>query len=239
MLKWAVKKETSFSEFVEPCYRGGLYSLPIPSRELRAASSIGDEYSFFAIGEAWAHIVSAFLSRAPHVLDVGCSCGKLARFLYLNPEVRYVGLDIDRRAINWCAENFAHLAGDRFEFVGADVHSALYNPTSSVKAENYCFPFMDRTFTVAVAASLFTHLLEVEATRYLSEIARVLRKNGKAIISIHVDVPKGERFVGDSRRIDIDPDYFISIASGAGLVADEIIGNVYGQEVMVFRKSHA
>src|SRR5437773_379720 len=69
----------------EPALPPQPYSLPLPNAVLRAASSVSEIHVFFAIGEAWAQLVSHFLQENPLVLDIGCGCGKLARFLYMNP----------------------------------------------------------------------------------------------------------------------------------------------------------
>jgi len=237
MLEWKSVKEICRSENIEPAYRGGKYTLPIPNFELRASSSIGDLDMFYAIGEAWAQITSYYLPTNPSVLDVGCNCGKLARFLYLNPQLSYTGLDIYEGAIKWCQEHFKHLAGDRFKFIAADVYSALYNPQSKISAKDYEFPLANDSFDMIVAASLFTHLLEPDAKQYLREFQRVLRPGGKALISIHVDVPEGRLFTGDETRIDVDPKYFMGLAKKAGLKPTKIIGFVYGQDLILFEKS--
>lgn len=237
MLEWKSIVEKDFGEGVEPAYRGGQHALSLPAAELRAASSIADLGPFMAIGEAWAHVVSYHLSGPSHILDIGCSCGKLARFLYLNPTIRYTGLDVDRRAVDWCTREFEHLAGDRFTFLHADVHSALYNPSSKTAASEYRFPVDDGCVDMVVAASLFTHLLQPDAEHYLEEICRMLGPDGKALISLHVDVPDGEVFHGDETRIDVDPTYFMELATKAGLEPNKIVGRVYGQELLLFGRA--
>ena len=43
------------------------------------------------------------------------------------------------------------------------------------KAHAYSFPYPDREFDLALAASLFTHMRPREIGRYVSEAARVLK----------------------------------------------------------------
>ena len=234
MLKWQSIVEKDFGEGVEPAYRGGRHALSLPDAKLRATSSIADLGPFYAIGEAWAHVVHFHLAGASHVLDVGCSCGKLARFLYLNPLIQYTGLDVDRKAVDWCKREFDHLAGDRFTFRHADVHSALYNPLSDTAASEYHFPVDDASVDMVVAASLFTHLLQSDAEHYLEEICRVLGPEGTALISIHIDVSPGEVFQGDETRIDVEPTFFMNLAAGAGLEPKKIVGRVYGAGIAAF-----
>lgn len=227
---------TKFAKDVEHHWRGSPYSLPIPGEELRATASGGDLGDFFAIGDAWAQIISRFLPPNPTVLDIGCNCGKIARFLYHNPGLKYIGVDVSLRAIEWCQRELVPIAGDRFRFIHADLHSETYNPAATIRAREYRFPVTDASVDMVVAASLFTHLLEPDCTHYLSEISRVLNKSGSALISIHIDVPDGQKYWGDEGRIDVEPTYFIGLAGNAGLVPAKIIGNVYGQQLILFAK---
>jgi len=209
------------------------FSLPLPNAILREASSISQLDAFFAIGEAWSHLVAHFLPEEPLVLDIGCGCGKLARFLYLNPRIRYVGIDLFLPGIEWSQRAFAPLTGERFRFEHFDGYSALYNPQGSVKPSEYSLPCKDRSVDTVVCASLFTHLREPDSVHYLHEIARVLKPSGKAIISIHTDPQPGTCFSGDEARIDITPSYFVQLADQADLHVYERAGVVYGQEVLV------
>ena len=216
-----------------PFGRLSLYSLPIPNVILREASSVSQMDAFFAIGEAWSHMVSHFLPDDPFVLDIGCGCAKLARFLYLNLRLRYLGVDLFLPAIEWSQKAFTPLAGDRFRFEHFNGHSTLYNPQGTLKPREYRLPCEDRSVDTVVCASLFTHLLEPDFIHYLGEIARVLKTSGKAIISIHTEPKVGSLFSGNEARIDIVPSYFLELAKLAGLRHYERVGLVYGQEVHV------
>ena len=127
------------------------------------------------------------LRREEAVLELGCGHGRTAHGLlyYLRHPGRYVGLDVDRRQIDDArARISARHPG--FEFVWADVRSAVYNPHGGQEAANYVFPFADGSFDVAYAASLFTHLLPSEARTYLCETHRVLRPGGRCLFSLFV-----------------------------------------------------
>jgi SAM-dependent methyltransferase len=213
------------------------FSIAIPNRVMREASSVADLDCFLIIGEAWAQTVARFLPANPLVMDIGCGCGKLARFLYLNPTLRYIGVDLFRPAIEWCQREFASLAGDRFHFEHFNGISAIYNPAGIVSATDYRLPAPDQTVDVVVCASLFTHLFEPECKHYLAEISRVLRPAGRAIVSIHNQPSAGERFVGDSRRIDIDESYFYELAKEAGLRLKQQLGPLYGQCALLLERA--
>ncbi len=157
-IMWRSCDPPSFPVSDEEYLRGGSLSLPIPNAMLRESSATADLGYFYGIGEAWAHIVASFLPPRPSVLDIGCGCGKLARFLYLNPDLKYVGLDVFLPAIKWCQHAFADLAKDRFTFEHLDVYSELYNPTGKIKGNEVRLPADDNSIDVAIEASLFTHL---------------------------------------------------------------------------------
>jgi SAM-dependent methyltransferase len=212
-------------------------SIPIPNAVLREASSVAQLDAFFAIGEAWAHAVTHFLPENPLVLDIGCGCGKLARFLYLNPGLRYIGVDLFLPGIVWCRKAFATVAGNRFRFEHFDGYSSVYNPAGKLKPSEYQLPSNGDSVDTVVCASLFTHLLQPDCVHYLGEIYRVLKPGGTAIISIHTEPGAGRKFSGDEARIDVDPSYFIEVANGAGLRLRQDVGVVYGQQVLVFESS--
>jgi SAM-dependent methyltransferase len=211
------------------------HSLPLPNEVLREASSVSDLTAFFAIGEAWSQMVAHYLPADPRVLDIGCGCGKQARFLYLIPGLTYVGIDLFKPAIAWCEKVFAHTNG-RFRFVHFDGHSEVYNPGGKVKAAEYVFPLQDGEIDMTICASLFTHLFEPDARHYLSEIRRTLKPGGQAIISIHINPKKGKRFSGDEARIDIDEGHFQKMCGEAGLTVAERIGVIYGQTAYLLRR---
>jgi SAM-dependent methyltransferase len=214
-----------FDEPTAPTQPGGL---PMPNYALRIYVGTGDLGMFLAIGEAWAQLASRYLPAEPTVLDLGCGCGKMARFLHLNPRLRYVGVDVFLPHILWSRKAFA-AAGDRFRFEHFDGYSKEYNPTGRIAAADYVLPVDDASVDMVICASLFTHLLEPDARHYLAELRRVLRPGGRAMVSLHVDVPEGQVYVGDESRIDVDEAYFLGLAEAAGLTRLERVGVIYGQ----------
>lgn len=229
-IKWRRVPQDQLHTIDESKFPRQPHSIPIPNEILREASSIGDLSSFYAIGEAWSHLITSYLPDKPKVLDLGCGCGKLARFLFNNPNLSYVGIDIYLPSIKWCQRAFSG-ASDRFYFEHYDGYSALYNPSGKVAPTEYRLPLKDESVDMIVCASLFTHLYENDAKHYLSEIFRVAKNGGQAIISIHTEPNDGEVFCGDESRIDIAPEYFKNLCESAQLKVVEEIGLVYGQSV--------
>src|SRR5688500_2332564 len=192
--------------------------------------------NYYVVGEAVAHLVSKRLARSGRTLDIGCGCGRTARFLLLRDDIRYTGFDIFKPAIAWSNAHLLRFAAGRFRFEHFDVHSAHYNPRGRMKATEVRFPAADGAIDVAFAASLFTHLLEPDARHYLAESARCLDAAGILIASIHAAPAPGERYSGRENRIEIDKDYFIAMAAAAGLELAEDLGSICGQETLVFGK---
>jgi SAM-dependent methyltransferase len=111
------------------------------------------------------------------VLDFGCGCGRIARQLIQQAEQpsRYLGVDLQREAIAWCNEHLAPRA-PQFEFRFVDVANRSLNPDASERFVP--FPAPDGAFSLAIAWSVFTHVLQEEIPLYLAELRRVLRPDG-------------------------------------------------------------
>jgi SAM-dependent methyltransferase len=112
------------------------------------------------------------------VLDFGCGCGRVARQLIQQRTrpARYLGLDVHRGMIEWCQTHLSPHAPE-FEFVHHDVANPGFNPGAG-KPDTAAFPAEDATFSLVNAWSVFTHLVESQASFYLREAARVLRPRG-------------------------------------------------------------
>lgn len=103
------------------------------------------------------------LADARALLDLGCGCGRLARWAPA-PE-RLTGFDINPRLVRWCAAN---LPG-RFGTV------RLGRPLSAGEG----------AFDLLYACSVITHLRRDTARAWLAEIARVLEPGGRALVTFH------------------------------------------------------
>ena len=112
------------------------------------------------------------------VFDWGCGCGRLARqLIQQSPRPRrYVGVDLHRGMIEWCKRNLAPVAPG-FEFHHHDVYEMAFNPGPE-KAPWLPFPVEDSRVSLAIAWSVFTHVSEAHAARYLREMRRILRPDG-------------------------------------------------------------
>ncbi|HEX3974973.1 MAG TPA: methyltransferase domain-containing protein [Solirubrobacteraceae bacterium] len=142
---------------------------------------VGDG-DFHAIGqeflEHFVHI--AALQPDDRVLDIGCGIGRMARVLVpvLRPPGSYTGFDINPAAIDWCSHRYRNTPAT-FSFHSVDVRNGFYNPDGHFAPSEFAFPYATGAFDLAIATSVFTHLLPDAAARYLSETARVLRPGGR------------------------------------------------------------
>ena len=126
-----------------------------------------------------------------NILDVGCGCGQIAAQLtkYLHPDGRYEGLDIDRAAIEWCREQICSQYPN-FNFVLTDVFNNHFHPKGKIKASDYKFPYEKESFDVVLLKFVFNHMLRHDVENYLSETARVLKKNGRCFITYYLLNPE-------------------------------------------------
>jgi len=121
------------------------------------------------------------LQPTDRVLDIGCGIGRMARplagFLGSGEMGSYDGFDVNPDGIAWCAEHYRD--HPNFRFATADLFNSRYNPAGTQSAAKFTFPYADTSFDFALATSVFTHLLEGEAERYLAEAARTLAPGGR------------------------------------------------------------
>jgi len=118
------------------------------------------------------------------ILDVGCGIGRKTVPLtrYLDENARYEGFDIVKMGINWCRKRIS-TKYPNFNFQLADVFNKKYNPDGKYKASEFKFPFENHSFSFVVLGSVFTHMLTEDMENYFSEISRVLKKDGRCLIS--------------------------------------------------------
>jgi SAM-dependent methyltransferase len=177
-----------FVVMLKPVFDGGVgrtwsvgHGLPSPPNEFIArvggGTDVGLEFLdyFVDFGNLLADDV---------VLDLGCGTGRMAiplqRFLAGNG--RYIGVDVDAQLIDWCKENI-QAQDRRFEFVHLPARNNLYNPDGRVETTEVALPILESSISFAFATSVLTHLRAAHAAHYLRELGRVLRPNGRLLIT--------------------------------------------------------
>jgi len=155
-------------------------ALPVPPVEMRRLVGTEDVAWFEnRSGDLLWPFLDARLYQS--VFDFGCGCGRLARQLLqqrVRPE-RYLGIDAHLGMVRWCQDNLSPL-DPNFVFAHHDTALAGFNPGPD-KPHVKAFDAPDAFATLAIAWSVFTHLVEYQAEFYLREIARVLRPDGAFI----------------------------------------------------------
>ncbi len=149
---------------------------PVPPTELRVrVGGWDDPDHFLGVGRKIFWDVKRILRSAGRalpefaaVLDFGCGCGRLTRFLVPAPGQRIVGCDLDPESIAWCRANLAR-EGVAFAVNGA-------TPP---------LPFADASFDLVLAISVYSHLPEDMQFAWLDEMARVVRPGGLLLASVH------------------------------------------------------
>jgi len=111
---------------------------------------------------------------------------------------RYEGFDIVRRGIAWSTKIIS-AQYPNFRFQLADVYNRWYNPGGAFDAADYKFPFADGSFDFVFLTSVFTHMLPRDFENYLSEVARVMRKGSKALITFFLLNDESRSFVSQGR----------------------------------------
>jgi SAM-dependent methyltransferase len=124
----------------------------------------------------------AGLKPTERLLDVGCGCGSLARFLdeYLVPPGGYVGIDLHRPSIEWAQRT---LGNDTFQFLHLDIQNDAYNPKGKLSGTTLRFDHPDRSFDVIILKSVFTHLRPPDLENYVGEMERLLRSGGRCLMT--------------------------------------------------------
>lgn len=121
------------------------------------------------------------------ILDVGSGMGRIAAALtkYLNGDARYEGFDVSPIGINWCKTRITSKFPN-FTFKLVNVRNHRYNPYGAFEGSRFRFPYSNETFDFVFATSVFTHMLPQETENYLSEIARVLKDDGRCLVTFFV-----------------------------------------------------
>ena len=153
--------------------------LPMPPLELRKLVGNVDESAFDnPTGERVFAAIPG--SSDDFILDFGCGCGRVARQLLQQkrPPGKYLGVDLHKGMIRWCRDNLT-VQSPHFMFQHQDVRNPGLNPRG--RSEQVAFPAADRSVSLLIATSVFTHLVESQAVFYLREVGRVLRDDGIAV----------------------------------------------------------
>ena len=168
--------------------------LPVPPPHLRyRVHGAADAAGFLCVGRRCAHDVREILKSNGceadgfnRVLDFGCGCGRVARFLYppdASPETSLYGTDVDPQAIRWCRRNLPF---------GRWAVNGEHPPTR----------YEDGSFDLVYAISVFTHLSEALQGEWLDELRRVLKPGGLLLATFHGEAFAAKLNPDEASRLD-------------------------------------
>jgi SAM-dependent methyltransferase len=147
---------------------------PLPQGEnIYRVIATQDSFYYRMGGATVANRINEYLNRTQGnsvanigpVLDWGSGCARVSRYLRRLGCRELFGADVDAANVGWCTANVPWLSAE---------HIALNPPT----------PFASNTFGLVVGISVFTHLREPSQFAWLSEIHRILRPGGTAIVTV-------------------------------------------------------
>jgi SAM-dependent methyltransferase len=149
--------------------------LPVPPQELRVrVGGWEDVDHFLGVGRKifWdlKRLLAPFgknFESFHSILDFGCGCGRVTRFLRPTDNQVIVGTDIDPESIGWCKEHLGHIAE--------------FNVNNFIPP----LPYPDETFDFIYCISVFTHLPEDMQFQWLKELRRITKPQGIFITSFH------------------------------------------------------
>jgi SAM-dependent methyltransferase len=154
---------------------------------------------FLSVGRSWVRQFIELGDLKPHerVLDVGCGLGRMAVPLteYLTPAGSYEGIDVSREGIDWCMSQISSRFSN-FTFRRIDIHNDFYSPRGRHSAAEYRFPFASDSFDFAFLTSVFTHMMPEDVRNYLGEVARVLKPEGRCLITFYILNDESQRLIG-------------------------------------------
>jgi SAM-dependent methyltransferase len=148
---------------------------PIPPRELRLLVAESETELFLWTGvldlnlvlSAWEMHGPKVADRKPAILDFGCGCGRLLRFLVPCTDVAEIhGAEVNPDLVAWCKAN---LPG---------VNTVATKPEPPL-------PHGDASFDLIYSLSVLTHLPEDAIGPWLEELARVMRPGGILLATTH------------------------------------------------------
>jgi len=150
---------------------------PLPEGENIYRVIATEETTLYRLGGATvANRINNYLKRTQGksvsnigpVLDWGSGCARVSRYLHKLGCDSLFGVDVDQANVDWCRTNVAWLSAKQI---------ALAPP----------IPYENNSFELILGISIFTHLREPSQFAWLSEIHRILRPGGLAIVTVMRD----------------------------------------------------
>jgi SAM-dependent methyltransferase len=122
--------------------------------------------AFKALRQAFARHTGRSLTSSGVVLDWGIGCGRFARYFepHIGPRLGLLGADVDGVNVDWCTQHMPWASVTRVDG----------DPP---------MPFESGSIDVVVGISVFTHLRPELEQPWLTELRRILRPGGYALLT--------------------------------------------------------
>jgi SAM-dependent methyltransferase len=121
------------------------------------------------LGRALQEYFERDLADCQAILDWGCGCARVARFVTELTPGKLTGVDIDPDNIQWCKENIPQT-----EFASIGLHPPTH--------------FANESFDLVYGISVFTHLSETDQDRWLAELQRITRPGAAVLMSLQGEI---------------------------------------------------
>lgn len=162
------------------------------TRSLRLIPAVADRVGGKESYGEWAHVIGVFRGiiyetidskSGLKILDAGCGSGLLGISSedFVGEGGKYVGIDVDKERIAFARSNFP---AQTHSFVHITDLNRFY--ALEQKTDKSPWPCESDSFDLVTALSVWTHFSEEDARFYLKEVRRVLRPNGRAIITFFI-----------------------------------------------------
>lgn len=165
---------------------------------------------FKKTGEHYLDVFKEYCGLTPdhHVLDVGSGIGRIAIPLskYLNSNGSYEGFDIVKKGVDWCKKHISNLHPN-FNFTYIDLKNDLYNLKTSQSAKDFVFPYENNSFDLVVLTSVFTHMMPKDVENYTKEIFRVLKPNGRCLVTYFILNSESKSYMKNSSGLSFKYKY--------------------------------
>jgi SAM-dependent methyltransferase len=120
--------------------------------------------------------------EALDVLDFGCGCGRVLRYLAADTRLRMTGCDKDGKAVGWVNKN-------------------VLSASAAICDDLPPLQWPAESFDVVIAFSVLTHMSEASQVLWMDELWRLIRPGGLLLVSFHgEDDLKSQKLGGRKER---------------------------------------
>ena len=215
----------------------GVDKFLVPPREILAPLGLTPE-TFVANGDGFTTeylIRRANLKPDERVLDFYCGFGQKAQALvrYLDENGRYEGLAISQESVDWCQSAYFHQPN--FHFSLAENFLSALRARKPV-SDDFQLNYPDKRFDVVVCDELFLRLPPAQLAKCIAEIARVLKQNGRCVVTAFLLTSETNAIASSSNGIILFPfegdGYRVSSLddlSPAVAIQEDVVRDIFGQ----------